>query len=262
MTFDVASILAPVRQRLNDPEGRMWPDASLRIWIGEGLLDMSLRTDLFVLNGYVPIRSGRAEYDLSLLPDNPILKISRIEYDRHELPLVSHNDLDQWYGQWTDRTSPEPEYVLYSKQQPGQFRLYPIPEFQETNTVTPPTEDFGLITTLEGDTVTGPLVDNLSDFGMMADINSVEKYLHIYYIKNIATPANNQVVYNFHVQYRKPLIYYVTAEAFRDTVRSNQPDKASVEKAYYEQALESLIQEKAKSFKTPITARSYYRPFE
>ena len=119
-----------------------------------------------------------------------------------------------------------------------------------------------MIATLEGDTIPGPLVDNLGDFGMIADINSVEKYLHIYYVKNIAAPTTNEHVYNFHIQYRKPLIYYVTSEALRDTVRSNQPDKANIEKAYYEQALEALIQEKAKSFKTPITARSFYRPFE
>lgn len=83
MTVAVATALATLRERLEEPSEAQWEDKELRRWMGEGLRDWARRTRLFTDQSTVAVLANIGEYTL----DASILAIEH---------LLWKPDADSW----------------------------------------------------------------------------------------------------------------------------------------------------------------------
>lgn len=253
MPFTDQDLIRLARGRLRDPRGESWPDARLHDLITEAFIDVSLNSELLEFSGYIPVYRGIAQYNLA----DTVLRLERVEYNHNPVEFRSHSWMDQHIDQWTKDTGAEPQYIVYTNQQPGNFTVYPIPDDSNAQqNITVP--DFGIISGFGGDPIT-QIVDGLSDFGTIQFNPQTNRYLRVYYTRRYA-PTNGTGSYALNDQYRKPLVYYITSEAMRDDEHSFNPQRAEQERKLYMEALESLNSERSSDFTGQRSVITSYRP--
>jgi len=153
------------------------------------------------------------------------------DLEGNQIPLRSHAQMDDINPTWEFDTGTSLEYIVFDKLNPGQFKVYPIPEVGDIpNTYIAGT--YGVVVGIEGDTVASPygIVVDInttvtqtatfsSDYGELSDMSEVLKSLLVYYHERPAEVDaidSGTSVLNIDEMYDKAVKHYVIGMAWRD----------------------------------------------
>ena len=182
----VSDILVRVRDSLSDPDETRWSTDRLVRLIDEAQKDMVQTAQMLRSKVDVAVTKDQATYKL---PADAYLLTRVVTDDGGRIELLSHNDMDELgsFGQgntaynrsyysssnsgsqvrkrWEAETGNDIQYIIFDKQNPREFKVYPIPTDTDVAGAAFALSDFGLATLVEGDLV-------LSDFGVVSDLSS------------------------------------------------------------------------------------------
>jgi len=191
----IADIITNIRDSLSDADGDRWSDARLLRAINEGQIELVVRNGLL-----------RTKYDISIIVDvneyelpTEAVNITRVvNSDGERIPTRSHSQMDEVDELWEVTTGSTIEFIVFDKQNPGQFKVYPIPDASDDSDAFV-VGAYGIVVDIQDDTLTsvyGIVVDVNetatlkrqfnSIYGIVTDMSAVTTSLVIYYQKRPA----------------------------------------------------------------------------
>lgn len=229
----VSEILVRVRDSLSDNDKTRWSDSRLLRLIDEAQKDLVKDSKMLKSKVNISIVGNKAEYEL---PTDAYL-LTRCKTDSGKIDLLTHNEMDELGAlstssvslRWETETGTEIEAVVYDKQNPRVFRIYPIPidadAIADIFTIT----DYGITTLVEGDlmvsdygvvtAISGSATDTTefsSPYGLMTDMEASIASLTVQYIKLPADITSTEDVPEIDPVWDKALRYYTIAMAMAD----------------------------------------------
>lgn len=170
----IEDILVRVSDTLADPNMERWPKERLLRLIDEAQKDICRRAKLLRTKVSFAVYDGLSTYKLP----SDVLLLDRVLFNNKNLPLVSHNELDERNQTWETEVG-EVQACVFDKQNRGYLKLYPIPVVDSTageyefalakwqeDIIYDMNTDFGVV-------VSGELGDTIdSDYGVLVDVDS------------------------------------------------------------------------------------------
>ena len=186
----IASILTRVRDSLSDADGDRWTDSRLLRLIDEAQIEVAIDNNLL-----------RTRYDVNVIVDineytlpseaTTILRVSNS--DGSKVHLKSHDEMDALDPGWEIATGNSLKYIVYDKQNPGQFKVYPIPTVSDDSD-TFIVGAYGVSVSIQDDTLT-------PDYGVVADVNETatlkKQFNSIYGIVTAMTAVTTSLVIRY-----------------------------------------------------------------
>lgn len=134
----LTSLLADVRDRLDETTANQWTDAMLTRWINEGLRDVARRTETLMDRDTIAAVAGVQEYTLG----TDMLRVYRVEYKRtgdtqiYNLEYKDFNNLDAvwWTSQAITQNTPS-YFTMWGYPPAAKLIVYPKPAAAGTFTV-------------------------------------------------------------------------------------------------------------------------------
>lgn len=239
-------IIDRARDALADPRKERYPDPRLDRLIDEAQVAIVRHARSLSTTIYLPLTTGVATYRA---PSDSYL-ISRITYNARALALKSHEEMDSLAADWEDHLGEDPKYIVYDKQDPRFFRVYPTPDASSVNTnlyglvaVTAP-PPFGVIRfTPAGESlavsayIDGDLLKPLQNTAGLATVLSSGKYLQVYFVRRppkVSETQDLEVLEAFDTAIK----YYVVGAALRDDRDAQNRMLGNEELARFSQELE------------------------
>jgi hypothetical protein len=150
-----------MRDSLADNDKTRWSDARLIRLVDEAQKDFAVKARMLRTKVDISIIGGQAEY---LLPENAYL-MTRVVTEEGKLELVSHDSMDELvHTRWETVSGTNIEYIVFDKQNPRAFKVYPIPIDSDSIGDTYTLSDYGVTTLVENDIV-------VNDFGVVAEVS-------------------------------------------------------------------------------------------
>lgn len=166
MAGRIAKILTRVRDSLADPDGTRWSDDRLLRLIDEAQIDIAVKNGLLRSKAQIAITLDINTYDLG----DEATKLTRIVNSEGTIVHIrSHAQMDLLDPLWEAATGDTVEFIVFDKQNPGVFKVYPIPTASDTAETFVMT-DYGLTTDITDDVLS-------SDYGVVVDINDTATLL-------------------------------------------------------------------------------------
>lgn len=262
-------VIRSARYTLSDSAMVRWTDERLLSLVNECLADIALRTILFCDNLFLGISNGVVDYDLSQY----LTKITRIEFNDRPLPFISFQEMDTGPGtghsrgysgylnldnfsegcsfeacgsdhrSWQFHKGDRPRAIVYDKQRPGQFKIYPIVNNAE-NRYLVYSSSFGVITGITFSDIAELVVDTFGDLGTLVNTG----YLKVYGIMKqpYITDVNDPILLDDSI--KETIAHYVAGRALRDNTDKQNRQMAAEELAMYQGAIDAYAAEKEKGY--------------
>ncbi len=220
----IAKILTRVRYSLADPDGDRWSDDRLLALIDEVQVDIAVKNNLLRTKINAAIVLDINEYKL---PDNAVNITRIINKEGTRIRIRSHAQMDEIDPLWETTKGNTIEYIVFDKQDPGQFKVYPIPTVSDDSTSFL-VDINGVTVAITGDVLTSPfgvvVGDNApglansfnSIYGIVADMSESISSLTIYYNKRPASIDIGTAFLEINEIYDKAIKHYVVGMAWRD----------------------------------------------
>ena len=241
----IADILTRIRDTLSDPNKNRWSDARLLRLIDEAQKDIATKAKLLRTTVTIQLVPDKHTYDL---PSEAINIMRITDIDGNQLPMLSHAQMDEVDSTWEFDTGVSVEQIVFDKINPGQFKVYPIPEVGDVpDTYVAGT--YGVVVGIESDTVSSPygvivdisrsatrLVEFNSPYGELVDMSEVIKSILVYYHERPAEINAIDLgtsVLNIDEMYDKAIKHYVIAMAWRDDQDTQNRQLAAEELQFY-----------------------------
>lgn len=217
-----ADIMTRVRDALSDPRKERYSDERLYRLIDEAQAAIARYARVLRKDIYLPVYPNVANY---VMPGDCYL-ITRVEFEHKPLTFKSFEEMDAAEPDWQTTIGLQPTTVVYNKQTPGRFKLYPLTAYTPSNYGLVPTIDVPQFGTLYGQKVGLSLI--LSTFVNGAQVQSSiaenagllqtitdNAYIHVKYVyrpEKITTLVEPEVPEMFD----KAIKHYVVGTALRD----------------------------------------------
>ena len=128
----IAKILKRVRYSLADLDGDRWSDDRLLALIDEVQIDIAVKNNLLRTKVNTAIVLDINEYKL---PNNAVNITRIINNEGTRIRIRSHAQMDEIDPLWETTKGSIVEYIVFDKQDPGQFKVYPIPTVSDDITI-------------------------------------------------------------------------------------------------------------------------------
>lgn len=213
-----ANVLTEVRRALADPNAKRWSDERLLSLLNQQQRELAslskvLKSSILVaVTPYTPI---------VMLPSN-IDAVTRLEWEKQPLKLMSYSEMDQQFGDWQDQTAEAPTVAVYDLRTPDRIRIWPGMEW-------PSLSSYGLLTGVgEGtladvvgtsETLDGAVAIGDITYGIVTTIDVPEYFLTIYYTYRpeiITDPATQEL--ELPPIFDDALTKYIISSAFMDNL--------------------------------------------
>lgn len=295
MTTRVADILERVRDSLSDEDKLRWSDNRLLRLIDEAQKKIAKKARLLRTNTPIKIIGDQNEYEL---PSDAYLLSRIVNADGRELPMYSHDQMDE-RGQityssyssnqnfanqdlivgsdWETVTGNEIEAIIYDKQEPRKFKVYPIP-LQTDGGETFISDVFGVTASIEDDVMspaTGIVVDVSgsatgtvtfnSVFGVLVGMESIETTLKAYYTTIPAEIDSIDLapsILEIEDVYDVAIKHYVVGMSLRDDQDTQNRQVGNEEISFYREELGEAKEDSSRNFKSKQAARTSYSGIE
>lgn len=238
-----------VRPILSDPDGDRWDDTGLIKLINKGLLNITIKTELYTNKKYLMLEDSVNKYDIS----NFAVKLLRVQYQTRKLQFKTHEELDINKFRWEADTGEEPTAIIINKQNRCNFIVYPIVTVE-----TPGATETTPVGTAIGTADTAAIVVAPAVF---TDTIPTEesKYLIIYYSRKLPkiTAVGDELGIDEFVE--TPLAHFVAGFAFRSDMDTQNRQMAQEELGLYDTFLASITDAKSKN-NTSTEYTSLYNP--
>ncbi len=261
-------VIKSARYTLSDTSMTRWTDERLLNLINECLADIALKTILFNDNIFLGISDNVVDYDLSTY----LTKITRVEFNDKPLPFISFQAMDQGPGEgrstsyngylnldnpsggetfqclgshrdWQFHTGDRPLAIVYDKQRPGQFKIYPIVTNAE-NSYLVYSSLYGIITSISYSDIQELVVDTFGDLGTLVNTG----YLKIYGIMKqpYITDINTPILLDDSI--KETIAHFVAGRALRDNTDTQNRQMATEELSMYQVGIDAYAAEKEKGY--------------
>lgn len=221
----IAKILKRVRYSLADPEGDRWSDDRLLALIDEVQVDIAVKNNLLRTKVDKFIVSNVNEYKL---PDDAVNITRIVDVEGTRIRIRSHAQMDEIDPLWEVTKGNTIEYIVFDKQNPGQFKVYPIP-VKDSGEEPFLVDTNGVTADITGDTLTTPfgiVVDIITSssltttfnsiYGIVTDMSSRVNSLIVYYNKRPVDIDTAASFLEINEIYDKAIKHYVVGMAWRD----------------------------------------------
>ena len=263
-----SDVITSARYTLSDTGAVRWTDYRLMSLINECLQEIALKTILFNDTMFMGISNNVVDYDLSTY----LTKITRIEYLDKPLPFVSFQAMDNGPGSgsskgyngylnldnysegcsfescggnrdWQLHIGTSPKAIVYDKQRPGQFKIYPIVQNAE-NRYLVYSSDYGIITGITYSDIQELVTNTYGDLGTLVNTG----YLKIYGIMKQAPITNISTPILLDDSILPMIAHYVVGRALRDNTDIQNRQMAAEELAMYQTSIDAYTAEKEKGY--------------
>ena len=271
----IADILTRVRDTLSDPDADRWSDARLLRLIDEAQKDIATKAKLLRTTAQIQLVPDTHTYDLPSEAIN-IMRITDLEGDK--IPMRSHAQMDDINPTWEFDTGLSLEYIVFDKINPGQLKVYPIPEVGDVADVYI-TGTYGVVVAIDNDTVSSPygvVVDInqsvtqdatfTSLYGELSDMSEIFRSLLVYYHARPTLIDAIDIgisVLEIDEMYDKAIKHYTIGMAWRDDQDTQNRQLAKEELQFY--AMEFVNAKKhsaADNISSSKQETQYYSGFE
>jgi len=244
-------VLKNARYTLSDTAKQRWTDERLLAILNDGLLDIAMRTTIFVENVIVVLTNTVVEIDLSEIAT----KIVRVEYLDEPVPFMSIDEMYAKFGsRWQTEEGDKLKALVYDKQPRGVVRTYPIVKNAINNNIEY-NSLFGIVTDISYSDILPQMFDHYGDISGIPQ----EALAKVYYIRRHYKVADIDDVLEIDDICLSPLQHYVAARALRDNTDTQNRAVAAEEMSMYNVLIEEYNIEKSKNFvRTPRNTN--YRP--
>lgn len=233
----ITDILTRMRDSLADEDKTRWSDARLIRLIDEAQKDLVQESKMLRTRVDVAIRGSQAEYSL---PTDAYLLSRVVDKDGRKVPVLTHTNMDELQGDpavlqfienraWEKDEGNEIKAIIFDKQNPRQFKVYPIPIDPDALGDSFSASDYGIVAAIEGDLVVDDFgvigdvtysgIDTTtfsSPYGVTTEMANVIASLTVYYRKLSATLTSTADIPEVDAIWDKALRYYALAMAFAD----------------------------------------------
>ncbi len=232
-------IIKSARYTLSDTSMTRWTDERLLNLVNECLDDIALNTVLFNDAIFLGISDNVVDYDLSTY----LTKITRVEFLDQEVTFKSFQEMDAKDKDWQLHTGNCPKYIVYSKQRPGQFKIYPIVTNAE-NRYLVYSSDYGIITAITYSDIQELIVTNYGDLGTLATTG----YLKIYGVlkQPYVSDINTTILLDDTI--KETMAHFVAGRALRDNTDVQNRTMGAEELAMYAKNIEQYSEAKEKGY--------------
>jgi len=170
-----AAIIDKARGILADEAKTRWTDTRLLDLLNEGIDQILIDTKILLEEStFVELQAGLQSYNLASIA----LKVTRVEWNGENIPLILHKNMDNIRREWETVTGDTIQYAIHDQSDLTSFKVYPIPNFDATRAVT--TSNYGTITGIYG----GDAISMVYEDGIPTGATLTE-YLEVFYIKKV-----------------------------------------------------------------------------
>jgi hypothetical protein len=269
----IADILTKARDSLSDASADRWSNDRLLRLVDEAQKDIAVRTNLLRRFYEVPIILHQNTYELPdeatdlirALVANAATVATDTENPRAPIPIRSHSQMDDMDPDWEETQGDGIEYIIFDKQNARFFKIYPIPTVADAISDHTVDTDFGVTTTVSGDTissvygvVSGVTVSAVltatfsSPFGVISEMQSYITSLKVYYYRKPATIDTYSAIDNTqHLEiedtWDKAIKHYVVGMALRDDKDTQNRAIGNDELSLYEGQLKLAFAKSSKN---------------
>ena len=286
----VSELLDKVRYNLSDTEtndaDRRWSNARLLSLLNDSLEDMAIKTNLFETVKVIKLYDNVHTYSLG----DKGLKIKRLEHLNLPMKLVSHSELDRlqynttaffnsrginvsndytvdgyyvrtsagdtnsYHWSWAEHKGNIFAHAIIDLNNPGVFRIYPIPENVNRATETYSSTD-GAVVGIDFSGVDSHIFNNDIE---IADAD-LGKYVRVYYTKFIEkySSVDDDLDEAISRLYFSLLADYITYKAYLDNHEGSSIQKSSLFYTMYTDKLAIFKEQKSENF----VRKSYEIPY-
>lgn len=224
-----------MRDSLSDDDESRWSTDRLVRLIDDAQADLVVDVGMLRSNTSVFIQADKAEYTL---PSEAYEITRAVTSTGTPLDILSHDEMDALGAtpsnrevgiDWETSTGATISKIIFDKQEPGAFKVFPIPTGSDTVGDTFTTTDYGFTALSEGDlvvndfgvvaTVSETAADTTStnsDFGTITSMLGVEATIKVYYKRLPSTILGAEDDPEVESTWDRALRYYALAMAYAD----------------------------------------------